>query len=161
MEDNARKFIAYVIDPNFLKKNSAVSFLLVVDWLITQEDSEKKIVYKKFDNGEIQFLLVEKTISNNNRITTKKKLSESEYKDLLASSKVHLEKKRYEFNFTQNNILFALKYDEFKEKKLIMLEVDGTNETERNTFKAEEFPYKLTEVTGDMRYYGYRVVGML
>jgi hypothetical protein len=135
--------------------------LLIVDWMVTEDDSEKKLVYKKFDNGEIQFILVEKVINGSNRVTNKKKLTELEYKDLLSSTKVHLEKRRFEFNYIQSNISFALKYDEFKGGKLIMLEVDGANEVERTAFNAKDFPYKLAEVMGDMRYYGYRVVQMI
>lgn len=160
MEDNARKFIVDAIDFDFLKENNVTSFLLVVDWLITQEDAEKKVVYKKFDTGVVQFWLVEKIIDSGNRITNKNKLSDLEYKDLLKHSTVHLEKKRHEFNFIQDNVSFAVKYDEF-EGELRMLEVDASNEVERNNFKLENFPYKLTEVTGDLRYYGYRVSEMI
>ena len=161
MEDNARKFIAESIDQDFLKENTATSFVLIVDWMITEEDSEKKVVCKKFENGEIQFLLVEKVIANGNRTTNKKKISVSEYATLLAASKAHIEKTRHEFTFVQDNVSFSVKYDQFKGEKLMMVEVDGTSETERNAFKIEHFPYKLTEVTGDMRYYGYRITSML
>jgi hypothetical protein len=161
MEDNARKFIVDIINPDFLKKNNAVSFLLIANWLITQEESEKKVVYKRFDNGEIQFLLVEKVTNGGNRSTNKKKLAETEYNSLVGSSTVHLEKKRHEFNFTQNTVAFTLKYDEFDGGKLRMMEVDASSADERSNFKTEDFPYKLIEVTGDMRYYGYRVIDMV
>jgi hypothetical protein len=161
MEDNARKFVVDAVDSEFLKNNNASSFLLVVDWLVTQEDSEKKVVYKKFDSGETQFLLVEKVINNGNRTTNKKKLTESEYKELLKSSTVHLEKRRHEFSFMQNGVLFSMKYDQFGGEKLQTLEVDAANEGDRGNFKPEDFPYRLIEVTGDMRYYGYRVARMI
>lgn len=160
-QDNARKFIVDAIDSSFLEKNNSKSFLLIVDWLVTEEDSEKKIVYKKFTTGEIQYWLVEKFINGaSSRVTNKTKLAESEYNEFLKSSTVHLEKMRYEFSFTQdssNNISFELKYDEFAGSKLCMLEVDGANEEVRDSFNLKDFPYKITEVTGNMQYYGYRI----
>lgn len=161
MDDNARKFIVDQIDSNFLKVNDATSAFLVVDWLITEEDKEKKLVYKKFNTGDIQLWLVEKVITEGNRTTKKTKLSEVEYKDLLRPSTMHLEKTRYEFNFINDGTTFSIKYDEFLDGKLCMLEVDALSEAERNDFEMKYFPYTLTEVTGDVRYYGYRMTDML
>ena len=58
--DNARKFLVDRIDDAFLDDRKATSFVLTVDWLETAEDSEKKIAYKKFRNGEVQILLIAK-----------------------------------------------------------------------------------------------------
>ncbi len=160
MEDNARKFIVDDIDTDFLKKNNAISFTLIVDWITKEEESEKKIVFKNFENGEVQFLMVEKVTIDGNRKTNKRKLDKEEYEELLKSSIVHLEKKRYEFDFVQNDISFSLKYDEFKGEKLRILEVDAENENDRKNFSIEDFPYNLKVVTGDMKYYGYRVVSI-
>ncbi len=161
MEDNARKFIVDSLDPEFLKENNAISFVAVVDWLETNEENEKKLAYKKFENGDIQILLVSKITTNGNRVADRKKISEEEYEELLKSSVLRLEKKRYEFNIIQNNITFSLKYDEIEGGKLYMLEVDAANEKERSLFDPVDFPAKLSEVTGDMRYFGYRVVKMV
>lgn len=163
MEDNARKFIVKPIDSNFLKQNNAISFTLIVDWMITEEDSEKKLVHKTFDTGEIQFWLVEKVIENGSRTTHKTKLTEAEYKHLKDSFIliVHLEKRRYEFNFIQKSTPFALKYDEFEGSGVYILEVDGKTEEERVSFEPPTFPYHLQEVTGDIKYYGYRVAKIL
>ena len=54
-----------------------------------------------------------------------------------------------------------MKFDAFSKGELYMLEVDAPSEEERNAFKPSDFPFKLTEVTGDMNYYGYRVADIL
>lgn len=161
MEDNARKFIVQAIDPNFLKENNASSYELIVDWIATDEDSEKKLAYKKFENGDVQILLISKVTENGIRTSEKKTITEEEYKTLIGSTILHLQKRRYELKTAQNNISFSLKYDEFENGKLCMLEVDAANEDERNLFNPGEFPASLSEVTGDIRYYGYRVADML
>lgn len=73
----------------------------------------------------------------------------------------HLEKKRYEFTYDQNGIPFSVKYDEFGTGELCLLEVDAPTEEERNAFNPNDFPGELNEVTGDMRYYGYRITDMI
>lgn len=161
LEDNARKFVTEAIDSKFLKNHGASSFTLTVDWLETDEENEKKVAYKKFDNGDIQILLIAKATKNGNRTSEKEKITEEEYKDLVASSVLHLEKKRYEFGYTQNGIPFSLKYDEFAGGELCMLEVDASSEEERNSFNPKDFPSKLDEVTGDIQYYGYRVATII
>jgi hypothetical protein len=161
IEDNARKFILEAIDPQFLKDHNATSFELTVDWLETEEDNEKKLAYKKFEDGSVQILLISKVTRDGSRIAEKKKISDDEYKFLLASSILRLQKNRYEFIHNQNNTAFNLKYDEFEEGKLNMLEVDAATEEERNNFNPKEFSYNLSEVTGDINYYGYRVAEKL
>jgi len=161
LDDNARKFIIDAVDPALLEKSNVSSFTLIVDWLETSEDNEKKVAYKKFDNGNIQILLISKVTKDGHRTSEKEKITEEEYKDLLASSVLHLEKKRYEFEYTQNNTSFSVKYDEFDEGKLCMLEVDASSEEERNAFIPSDFPNTLTEVTGELRYYGYRVASVI
>lgn len=161
LDDNARKFIVEAIDSRFLEENSASSFNLIVDWLETSENNEKKVAYKKFDNGDVQILLIAKTTKNGHRTSEKEKISEEKYKEFLRSSILHLEKKRYEFDYMQNDVLFSVKYDEFSDGKLCILEVDASNEEERQSFNPAEFPARLKEVTGDMQYYGYRIAGTI
>jgi hypothetical protein len=161
LEDNARKFTLGSIDSQFLKDHNATSFELIVDWLETGEDNEKKLAYKKFDNGSIQILLISKITKDGNRTSEKNKISEDEYKRLLGSSKLHLEKRRYEFSYNQDTIAFNLKYDEFEDGKLNMLEVDAVTEEERSSFDPKQFPSTLSEVTGNLNYYGYRVAETL
>ena len=156
VEDNARKFVVDNIDPNFLKENGAISFTLVVDWIETNEDSEKTIVYKKFEDGRAQILLITKITTNNSRMADRREILEDEYKELLKSSILRSEKKRYEFKFVQDDVTFNMKYDEFN-NNLKMLEVDALDEEDRNKFKSQLFPYKISEVTGNIDYYGYRV----
>lgn len=157
LDDNARKFVTDTIDFNFLKENEATSFILATDWLETNEDNEKKLAYKKFDNGDIQILLIAKITKDGNRTSEKTKISSEEYTNLLSSSILHLEKKRYEFTFTQNDIPFSMKYDEFTNSNLRILEVDASNDDLRDSFNSDLFPGELSEVTGDISYYGYRV----
>ena len=77
------------------------------------------------------------------------------------SSILHLEKTRYEFSHDQGGVSFNLKYDEFEGGKLNILEVDAATDEERDNFNLQEFPYSLNEVTGDVKYYGYRVAATL
>lgn len=161
LEDNARKFTAEALDSEFLDVHNVSSFTLIVDWLETGEDIEVKVAHKKFDNGEVQILLIAKTTKEGNRVSEKEKIDEGRYEELKASSVQHLEKKRYEFEYEQNGILFSVKYDEFADGKLNMLEVDAPSEEQRDSFNPADFPAKLEEVTGDMRYYGYRVAEVI
>jgi hypothetical protein len=161
LNDNARKFVTEIIDHELLEKNQATSFTLTVDWLETGEDNEKKVAYKKFDNGDTQILLIAKVTIDGDRSSVKEKITEAEYKKLLDSSTLHLEKKRHEFEYAQDDITFSMKLDEFSGGKLYMLEVDAQDEEDRSSFDPNSFPIKLEEVTGDLRYYGYRVAGII
>lgn len=161
LEDNARKFVAEALDSEFLEAHNASSFTLTVDWLEMGEDTEVKVAHKKFDNGEVQILLIAKTTKDGNRVSEKEKIDEGRYEELKASSVQHLEKKRYEFEYEQNGVPFSVKYDEFADGKLNMLEVDAPSEEQRESFDLEEFPAELREVTGDIQYYGYRVAEVI
>jgi hypothetical protein len=161
LEDNARKFVVESIDSEFLRKNNAKAYSLVVDWLETDEMQEKKVVLKRSEQGKTQYILVSKASHEGNRVTEKKKITEDEYTSLCALSIVHLEKKRYEFEIAQNGIQFALKYDEFSGGVPNMLEVDADNQEERGKFNPSSFVYLLNEVTGEMQYYGYRVAAAI
>ncbi len=161
LDDNARKFVTGTLDPAFLDKNGVSSFTLTVDWLETNEDIEIKVAHKKFDDGKVQILLIAKTTQNGNRVSEKEKISEERYQQIKASSVLHLEKKRYEFEYKQNDTPFSIKYDEFADGKLNMLEVDASSEDQRESFSPTDFLAELEEVTGDIRYYGYRVAELL
>lgn len=161
MDDNARKFITQPLAPDFLKEHSVTSFLLTTDWLETNEDTEKKLAYKEFETGEVAILLISKTTKDGKRISEKKKISEEEYRELLATAILHIEKRRSEFTFIQNGIELSVKYDEFVNSDLKILEVDAKSEIERNKFDPKDFPVRLKEVTGDFRYYGYKVGGVV
>lgn len=161
LEDNARKFTTESLDSKFLQDNHASSFTLTVDWLETGKDTEVKVAHKEFDNGDVQILLIAKTTKDGNRVSEKEKIDEGRYKELQAASIQHLEKKRYEFEYKQNGIPFSIKYDEFADNKLNMLEVDAPSEEQRLSFNPDDFPADLEEVTGDIRYYGYRVAEVI
>jgi len=161
LDDNARKFITEAIEPTFLEEHDAISFKMVVDWLETGEDNEKKIVYKKFDDGTVQILLISKVTEDGNRTSEKEKIPEEKYNELLVASKLHLEKRRTEFEFIQNDVPFSLKYDEFGDEKLRILEIDASDNENRDSFDFNNFPTKLFEITGDIRFYGYRMTGIV
>lgn len=160
LDDNARKFILKELDSDFLREHDASSFVLIVDWLETGEDNEKKVAYKKFDNGNVQILLISKTTKDGNRTSEKEKITEERYNEFVASSILHLEKKRYEFEYPKGDVTFSMKYDEF-DGGLCILEVDAPSEAERNAFNTGDFSSELEEVTGDARYYGYKVAEMV
>ncbi len=149
------------IDPTFLEEHEASSFVLAVDWLETSEDNEKKVAYKRLDNGDVQILLISKIAKGSNRTSEKERINEEKYRELLDSSILHLKKRCYEFTYTQNDVPFSVKYDEFADGELCMLEVDALSEEERNSFSLRDFPSELIEVTGDVQYYGYRVAQKL
>ena len=161
VEDNARKFVLDAIPLDFLTANNATGYLLVTDWIATAEDTEEKLVYKKLDNDEVQYFSIAKITRDGSRTTDKKKITEEEYKSSLPSSILRLEKKRYDFSLTQNGVSFVCKYDEFPQGNLRMLEVDAASESERKQFDPDAFAYKLKEVSGDIRYYGYRVANVV
>lgn len=161
LDDNARKFTLDTLDDTFLNEHNASSFVLTVDWLETEEATEKKVAYKQFSTGDVQILLIAKATEDGNRTTTKEKISEEEYVALAAASVLHLEKKRYEFEHTQNDTVFSMKYDEFTGSNLRILEVDAVDEATRDAFDPQNFPSGLHEVTGDVKYYGYRVATVL
>jgi hypothetical protein len=161
LEDNARKFITGALEPKFLGENGATSFTLTIDWLETDEANEKKVAYKRFDDGGIQILLIAKVTKDGNRTSEKEKITEEQYRELLGSSILHLEKKRYEFDYIQDGTPFSMKYDEFADEKLRILEVDASTNEGRNAFNPDDFPSELGEVTGDMRYYGYRIADVV
>lgn len=157
LDDNARKFVTGTLDPAFLDKNGASSFTLSVDWLEMGEDTEVKVAHKRFDNNDVQILLIVKTTKDSNRVSEKEKIDEERYQQLKTSSILHLEKKRHEFDYEQNGIPFSVKYDDIADGKLNVLEVDALSEEQRQSFCPDDFPAELEEVTGDMQYYGYRV----
>lgn len=163
LDDNARKFTLDTIDPEFLQKNNTKSFLLTTDWLEMDESSEKKLAHKRYGDGDVEILLIQKFTQNGKRtVPPKEKLTEDQYQEFLAlSPALRVEKMRHEFNYIQNGISFSVKYDEFVDSELRVLEVDAQNEAERDSFASRAFPYDLTEVTGDVQYYGYRVATKL
>jgi len=165
LDDNARKFIIDSLPSEFLDEIDDKSFVLTTDWLEMGEDSEKKLACKQYKNGKIEYLLIQKfTDEDGNRaVPPKEKLTEEKYNELVQLSVLRVKKTRFEFTFVQNDISFEMKYDEFFDSDLRILEVDAESEDERKAFDPNltAFPVDLREVTGDKRYYGYRVAEML
>ena len=163
IDDNALKFTLDHIDSDFLTARNARSYLLTTDWLETGETSEKKLAHKKYANGDIETLLIQKTTDKygDRTVLPKQKLSLEQYDQLLEQSVCHVEKKRHEFTYTQHGILFSMKYDEFTDSGLRVLEVDAATESDRASFTPNQFPYELTNVTGEIEYYGYRIADLV
>ncbi|MFZ1248778.1 MAG: hypothetical protein WAQ24_00455 [Candidatus Saccharimonadales bacterium] len=155
VDDNARKFVIAPLSAEFLKKHEAVGYLLVTDWLETESDKEKKVVLKEYDDGSVERLLITKVTKNGTRASEKQKITEEEYHKLVSQSVERIEKRRFEFNYLQSGVTFVVKYDEFLSSGLCMLEVDAQNDKLRDSF--EPFVDTCEEVTGDLRYYGYRI----
>lgn len=64
---------------------------------------------------------------------------------------------------TQENLFeYELKFDVFANSEVRILEVGASSAEARDAFCAADFTAaKLTEVTGDLRYYGFRMTDML
>ena len=161
LDDNARKFVTEPLSNEFLKAQQATDYLLVTDWLETNEGSETKVVRKEYHNGAVQLLLIKKVTTDDVRTSQKTPITSEEYTAYLGASRVHVEKRRYEFTLSQNGIEFIVKYDEFQKSDLRIIEVEGKAHDDQALFNPIELPGRLTEVTGDTRYYGYRVASML
>ncbi len=161
-DDNARKFIVTPLPHEFLLDHNATSYDLVVDWLETDEAREQKLAHKTYADGTVDIRHITKTTdAAGNRSSTKPSLSSDRYKELLSAASVHLEKKRYEFRYIHHGEVFQCNYDEFTGSNLRILEVDAQDEQTRQSFTPDAFPAELHEVTGELSYYGYRIVDLL
>jgi hypothetical protein len=170
-DDNARKFTLDTLDVQFLEDHEAKSFLLTTDWLEKTESSETKIARKEYPDGKVQILLIQKfRDGDKTTVPPKKQLTEEESAELLKEtpSIEHVVKTRHEFAYKQVDpasplgyIEFPMKYDEFADSTLRILEVDAEDDALRESFDKNTFPVPIREVTGDMRYYGYRVAQMV
>ena len=162
LDDNARKFTLDGLSPAYLDDHDASSFVMTTDWLVVDEDSEEKVAYKKFKDGEVQIILIKKVMDKEGKRTSvKEKIAKESYEELKARSALQVEKTRFEFTYPQNGINFLMKYDEFADSELRVLEVDAKNDYERELFDKAKFPTALSEVTGNLDYYGYRVASVL
>lgn len=161
LDDNARKFITEPLSEQFFDSKHVTSFVLTVDWLETGEANETKLAHKTFADGTVEILLITKTTVDGRRQTVKEAITDATYRELAIGSTLHLEKTRYEFIYEQGGIAYAMKYDVFTDEKLRMLETDAPSDEKRAAFVPEDFPAKLSEVTGNLNYYGYRVCDIL
>lgn len=159
--DDARKFTLEGIDRAFLDAHSATSCMMTIDWLQTG-DKDEKVVRKEFDDGTMQILHIEKVMKDGERISAKHPITPEEYETYKKNAVLPtLRKKRFEFSFAQEGSGFALKYDEFEDSDLRLLEVDASSKESRNSFMAQNFPYKLVEVSDNSDFSGPRIVNVL
>jgi hypothetical protein len=162
LDDNALKFIIDEINPVTIASGEITSYEMTTDWIHTGVDDEEKLVLKQYDDGSVKRLRIRKERdSEGGRKSVKTPLSENEYLSLLVHSKITSTKKRTDFIYQQNGTQFVMTYDEFTGSALRILEVDAENPTLRQKFKTALLPAELKSVTGDLRYYGYRVTDML
>lgn len=160
-KDNARKFILSAISLEDLKEFRANSFVLAVDWLEMGDGNETKLARKEYDDRTAQTLLINKVTDGGNRATTKKVIGEQEYERRLADSLQRVVKRRSEFKYVQDHVVFDLKYDEFHGSSLRMLEVETLPSENEAPFDPTIFKEELIEVSDDPRYTGYRVAEVL
>ncbi len=164
IDDNARKFTLDGIDPAFLAAHGVSSSDLTTDWLVTDPDSEEKVVHKVLASGETQLWHIKKVMSPDGKRTSDKKRidnDEEEYEALKARSILQIAKSRHEFPFEQNGVNFKLIYDEFTDSPLRVLEVDADDDDTRASFDPGQFPVPLHEQTGNLSFYGYRVASQV
>ncbi len=135
---------------------------MTIDWILAAEESEKKLVSRRFQDGGSEFLLITKDWNSGlHRTSLKARITEMEYRSLAISSLIRVEKRRYEFGYLQKTFRFACKYDEFPNCTLRILEIDAIGKARADSFDPSDFPYALIEVTGDKKYYGFRIAKIL
>jgi hypothetical protein len=158
-DDNARKFVTVPFSSKFLERQNAIEFSLKTDWLFGESACEIKTVCRKQFNTPARYHLITKFSNGANRLSHKLELGKDTYCRLIKSSCARLEKERWEFTLLQNGVLFSLKYDKFDVGDCYVLEVDAANGEQhaRRAFRPDLFPYKLKEVSGDLKYYGIRM----
>ncbi len=161
IDDNARKFIVEKLDVAQLVGDGVVVFRLITDWLETDEDTETKVVRKEFPDGTVQMLRIEKVTVDGKRTAQKEKITQDTYTEFLGASIVRVEKTRHEFTLRQGGEVFDVKYDEFADSSLRILEVDAASEETKASFDPASFQITATEVSGDRGYEGYRVADKL
>lgn len=161
VEDDARKFTLEGLSADFLRREVPFAFDLAVDWIDMGTDSETKVARKSFGDGTVETLRISKAIKDGKRVAVKKPIAQDAYEQALENSVCHIKKRRYEFKYVQNHVIYSLKYDEFEDSDLRLLEVDAPSEEERANFDLGAFPVALTEVSDDDRYSGYRIASML
>lgn len=157
--DDARKFVvAGALDMSFLEGRQALAFDIDSHWTDVTNTSEQKVVHRtRVEDGTTQNLLIGKVKKpDGGRDAIKKKIDDSDYEDNLQRAKLASKKRRYEFQFIQGGTVFTLKYDVFKDRDLLLLEVDADVPADRAQFDPESFPYPLEEIL-DGRYDGWRV----
>ena len=157
LDDNARKFTVAEIEDTLFDTHESNPYLMITDWLETDESEETKVVYKRFNDAQVQMLLIKKVTRDGNRTSEKTKITEQEYTELVSKSKVHSEKIRTEFTYPQDGVDFSMKFDQFIDSELRILEVDASSDENRAAFDKVAFPARLSEVTGNLQYYGFRV----
>jgi len=167
ISDNDRKFVVETINPEFLgAQRSFDSYYMITDWLEANNSDETKLARKIYDDGKEKLLHIAKIGVEQDRESKKTPLTEPEYNDYLKKldqSKPHVEKRRFEFEFTQNGIEFTAKYDEFTDSTLRVLEIDAKTKTDkdRSSFDPTLFDFALVEVTGIKQFYGHRIASLI
>ena len=175
IDDNARKLVLLPIEASELAAMGATTYEMEVQWTDVSEDSEAKVVCKRYADPDTEpsLLRISKKTVDGRRMTQKEPISMDEFADTLrrGDTALHLSKRRSEFNYVQSGIEFALKYDEFvigqtsdnSLQLFCILEVEAGTEEEREQFEPQLFaPATIyAEATGDPNYTGYRIIQTL
>lgn len=162
--DNARKFITLPLDKRFLDEHGAIAYKMITHW-DESSDTDKKLVAKQYSDGTEKFREIEKVPDGQGgRKAYSRDITAADYYEKLAkldANTVPSEKLRCEFLYQQGAVTFEVKYDQFVDSELCILEVDAANPELRAVFRAEDFPSELREVSGDKRYEGKNVRTMV
>lgn len=175
IDDNARKLVLLPIDALKLLDLGALTYDMEVQWTDVSEDSETKVVCKRYVNPDLEpnVLRISKETIDGKRKTLKETISLEEFLKTVEQGDrmLHMEKRRSEFSYAQGDIDFSLKYDEFKtgahadgtQRLFCMLEVESDTEEQREQFDPEAFTLAqiYAEATGNPEYTGYRIVQTL
>lgn len=175
VEDNARKLVLFQLDQDKLRAFDATTYDMEIQWIDTSDDFETKVVCKVYDSDERdpQVLKISKSTVDGKRLTTREPISYEEFVEIKErhQGKPHLTKRRSEFDYEQDGVQYAMKYDEFRvgqridgaQQLFCMLEVDAVTEDQRERFDPELFePSQIyAEATGNPNYTGYKIIGTL
>ena len=171
VSDNARKFIVDPIEPELIPVNNSFVHNMVIHWMSTEPRFEVKVVKKinaRDDMDGAILRIMKTTHEDGRRETTREPIPYGEFLEVCERfpDTPHLEKRRTEFFVVQNDKPYLIKYDEFSDSDLRMIEVEidpraKMTEDDLNGFDPAEFFDVRDEVTADPSYKGYRIVETL
>ena len=159
--DNDRKFILESLNPEDVADGAVTAYDMEVYFIEIEPGRETKIVRKIYADGSVKTLKITKVTVNDERTTDKVEIDDEEPESLAQRAVKHFEKRRHEFTYTQGGNTFNLKYDDYADVPLYMLEVGADDQMQIPTFVAQDFPATLTEVSDDKRYSGHRITEVL
>lgn len=175
IDDNARKLVLLPIATSKLVELGATTYDMEVQWTDVSDDSETKVVCKRYIDTEIEpsVMQISKEMVDGKRKTLKTPISFEAFLRTVEQGDrmLHLEKRRSEFSYVQGDVVYALKYDEFKtgahadgsQRLFCMLEVEADTDEQMEQFDPQAFTLAqiYAEATGSPDYTGYRIIPTL